>query len=210
MRDSRLRQAKDKVRTYLLETTFTTVTVEFMHHELHIPKTTLSRVFSDLGKEGILGSREKPGWPLAGHSYYTVIPAIEKSRAKMAATGDLLEKADYAPRKMRSSWGNKKRLLTIIRKTKPWVIEKWWPVEDRWFLYMANCRTGEHQRWGCNDEQEVSPEDQPDLSRREIARWHFDLEGAMRDCASLRRRFPKENFRIRDTSAGDYIMGAVL
>lgn len=117
------------------------------------------------------------------------------------------------PRKQRPSWNSgKKKALAAIRREKSWVIEKFWPEPDnRYFLYMEACtRDPSHHKHGCNDESEVKPEDQPHLSRTMLARWHFTIDEAVVMCGKLRRKFPKETFRTRDTSAGDYLMGAIL
>lgn len=58
--------------------------------------------------------------------------------------------------------------------------------------------------------REVNPEDQPKLTRAQITKWHFDVDGALKKCRDLRRHYHKHNFRTRDTSAGDYVMGAIL
>lgn len=141
----------------------------------------------------LIGQRSRSGFRRKGQLYYPMLgmplpPFVEYE-------GDLFRK----PRKQRPSWNTgKRRALAIIRKDKPWVIEKFWPEPDnRFFLYME-------------DKAEIRPEDQPQLTRTMIARWHFTLEKAVEEVARVRRRYPNAVFRIRDTSAGDYVMGYIL
>ena len=39
---------------------------------------------------------------------------------------------------------------------------------------------------------------------------HYEIDAALKKCRELRRLHPKRDFRTRDTSKGDYIMGAIF
>jgi hypothetical protein len=118
------------------------------------------------------------------------------------------------PRKQKVSWGNKRRILTLVRKAKPWVIERWYEVDQRWWMYMERTEemldTNSSVAAKIVISRTVAPENQPDLTRTEIARWHFDMDGAIKACGLLRRQHPHATFRTRDTNAGDYLLGAIL
>lgn len=170
--------------------------------KLNVKESVINQACSVLQKEGVLS-------PWRGsRGTYSV-----KTRPRATDLGSPFPPNSNEPRKMRVSWGSKRRVLAIIRKTKPWVVEKWHDREKRWYMYMedgCDCNPTHFNVTGCMNMRPVSPEDQPDLTRTVIARWHFDLDGAIQACAIVRRRHPKETFRTRDTSKGDYVMGAIL
>lgn len=93
--------------------------------------------FSVLEKELVLHPRSpgRQGWGF-GHGGVYVL--------RKPWTVAPLERVvvDYVPRKRKVSWGSKKNVLTLIRKTHPWIIEKWWPADGgrtphgRWYMYM--------------------------------------------------------------------------
>lgn len=120
------------------------------------------------------------------------------------------------PRKQKVSWGAKKKWFALIRSKTPWVVELFYPDPDnRWFMYMdAPDAWRKHYSHvvtnGTTRIPGVWAEDQPELTRTEIAKNHYDMAGALQKCALLRRQFRDLTFRIRDTSQGDYIMGAIL
>lgn len=165
---------------------------------LNVKQKVIDQACSVLQKEGVLSTHRS-----ALGAYYVKTPPLAY---RHQTTLDSLTMT-VRPRKQRVSWGAKRRLLPIIRKTKPWVVEVFYPEPDsRWYMYM-DFPAG----WGhISGTVGVAAEDQPTLTRAEIAKNHYDMAGALQKCAELRRKFPKRTFRIRDTSQGDYIMGAIL
>jgi hypothetical protein len=166
--------------------------------KLNVKESVVHQACSILQKEGVLTAHR------GTHGTYSI-----KTRRIMDFSE--VNRLGPVPRKRKASWGAKRRILALVRKMKPWVIEKWYEEDQRWWMYME--RTEEmidpnNKKLVIN--REVAPEDQPDLTRSEIAKWHFETEGALQACAALRRKHPKLNYRTRDTSAGDYIMGAIL
>jgi hypothetical protein len=169
-----------------------------------LSEAIVTRCLDALGKEQtpLISQRRRSGWRNSGPSYYEILT----NKKKYEDIDIVYEKPK--PRRQKPSWGNKKRTLALIRKTKPWVIEMWWSEPDeRWWMYVE---ASHGSKFGEVPEYSINPEDQPDLTRTQLTRWHFDIEEAIQMCATLRRRYPKHTFRTRDTSAGDYVMGAIL
>lgn len=167
--------------------------------KFNVKKPVIDQVMSALIKEGLVSQ-----WR-TGQGVYVIqyIPPPQPAWK---------DPPQGTPYKRRVSWGNKKRVLTLVRRKNPWVVEEWYEDDQRWYMYMeSGCeRDPSHNKYGCTDSAPIAPEDQPDLPRSIIARWHFDIEGALQACSRLRKQYPKKTFRTRDTSKGDYVMGAIL
>jgi hypothetical protein len=175
--------------------------------DLNVKEPVIAQCFSFLVKEGVIGSRSPaPRWFSGGHSgSYSLTPWLDD----LPRPRSILESL---PRKRKVSWGSKRRILALIRKKKPWVIEQWYEKDERWFMHMEACDHGLGRRaqHGCTDMTSIAPEDQPDLVRSVLNMWHFDMDSAIKECGRLRRKYPKLTFRTRDTNKGDYVMGDVL
>jgi hypothetical protein len=166
--------------------------------KLGVKESVVNQACSVLQKEGVLST-----WRGSRGTYGIKMPPRPRDSFER-----FREEQPHVIRKRKVSWGGaKKRLLAIIRKDKPWVVEMFYCApDDRWFMYMDIP-----EDWKYADLMPgVAAEDQPQMSRTEIAKNHYDLGGALQKCAALRRKYKDRTFRIRDTNAGDYVLGAIL
>lgn len=191
MSNRRTARSEEKVRAYIEEVRNTNifvdhwVTLKEVADKAGVKEALISLVFQALNREGVMSSKLK-GWGNGGTSFkvFALSPLPERPRPREVKVAPLSPK-----------WGQKRVLLRRIRLMKPWVIERWYEKEGRWFLYMGG----------------VSPDEQPRLSKNKIARWHFDLETAMKEVVEIRMRYGNgHTFRIRETGQGDYLMADIL
>jgi hypothetical protein len=201
----RVNRVLERIRDYVEDErkrmgSYTVLRPKDAAEKLGIKEKVIVSAFSRLQKEGVLLNRR-------GHfgSYSLNVPP--------PYFPPMPPQRPVLPRKQKVSWGSKRRLLAMIRQKKPWVVERWYDVDQRWFMYMEHGCERDPSHFnvnGCTDMKPVAAEDQPDLPRNVIERWHFDFDAAVEACGVVKRRRPKDVFRTRDTRLGDYLMGAIL
>ena len=207
-----------------------TVCVEEVVKKLGVEPKLVSQCFTILNREGLLGQRDNSGMCHDGWypKFYPIIRPQERrihclrcrdrgevySNEALRATGEGWEACPRCttsvPRKRKVTWGSKRKALSFVRKDRPWVVELWYPDEKRWYLYMEVPLRPETGWKGVPGFLGVPPEHQRDLTRSQLRVNHYEIDAALKKCRELRRLHPKRDFRTRDTSKGDYIMGAIL
>ena len=174
--------------------------------ELKLPQPVINQCFAVLVQDRALEPRKAldpkrfPG--SSGHAGYYEVRNITPEYRPLR-----IEREE--PKKRKVKWNTSARhVLAKIRVGKPWVIERWYPEDSRWYMYMEARTPAQHP--AILGEKPIPPEEQSKLPRAVIAKWHFEDEEAIKKCGQLRRQYPKDTFRTRDTRNGDYVLGDIL
>src|SRR5213083_686257 len=129
------------------------VCVEEVVKKLSVEPKLVSQCFATLNREGLLGQRSNNGSGTCHDGWYPKFYPIirpQEREVNCLRCRDLGEVRDRnykdwvpcprcrttVPRKRKVTWGSKRKALSFVRKDRPWVVELWYPDDQKWYMYM--------------------------------------------------------------------------